>query len=212
MKRVSVIDFGLGNLLSVCRAFEKFDAEVELVDHPRQILDADRLVLPGVGAFGEGMDGLIRKELVEPILEYANKDRPFLGICLGMQLMLDFSSEFERREGLGLIPGAVVAIPKLNSDGQVAKIPHIGWSSLRLPQLSPDWTQTVLCDNEPGDDMYFVHSYQAIPQFEANRLADIDYNGERISAAIFKGNLVGCQFHPEKSGPVGLRIIRAFLK
>ena len=125
---VTVIDYGVGNLLSVSRALEHCGAQVDLADNPAQIARAHRLVLPGVGAFKDGMDGLRERALVEPIRQYASGGRPLLGICLGMQLLLDVSEEFGAHEGLGLIPGRVAAIPATTADGVPHKIPHIGWN------------------------------------------------------------------------------------
>ncbi|WP_279384302.1 imidazole glycerol phosphate synthase subunit HisH [Geotalea toluenoxydans] len=132
MSRVTVIDYGIGNLLSVARAFEHCGANVELTDDARKIADADYLVLPGVGAFADGMSGLVERGLIEPIKKFAAKERPFLGICLGMQMMLDQSEEYGANEGLGLIPGKVVAIPAVGVDGSPHKIPHIGWNEIYI--------------------------------------------------------------------------------
>lgn len=212
MSKVTVIDYGIGNILSVKRALEHCGAEVIITDSPQMIGEAERLVLPGVGAFADGMNGLRERGLIETIQKFATKGRPFLGICLGMQMMLEFGEEFGRCEGLGLIPGIVTKIPNTGVDGDIHKIPHIGWNTLLLPSETTDWKNTILNGIELGDAVYFVHSFTAIPTNENNRLADCHYNGRLISAAIKLDNLYGCQFHPEKSGLVGLRIINNFLK
>ncbi|MEI7818485.1 MAG: imidazole glycerol phosphate synthase subunit HisH [Desulfuromonadales bacterium] len=210
MPTVTIIDYGIGNLLSVARAFEHCGANIVLTDDPVKITGADYLVLPGVGAFADGMSGLTECRLVEPIKIFAAKERPFLGICLGMQLMLDESDEFGANEGLGLIPGKVVAIPTVGSDGLPHKIPHIGWNEITRPE-STSWQNTILQETPEGTPFYFVHSFTAVPSQQEHRLADCSYNGTMISAAVKNGNLYGCQFHPEKSGIAGLNIVSRFL-
>jgi glutamine amidotransferase len=212
MPTVTIIDYGIGNLLSVTRAFGHCGADPILSGTTEGILAAERLVLPGVGAFADGMAGLRERGLVDAVRQYAASGRPFLGICLGMQLMLDRSDEFGSHEGLGLIPGRVTAIPPTAADGSPHKIPHIGWNFLELPSPSASWSGTVLEGIAPGAAAYFVHSFTAMPDDPAHRLADCRYNGRLIAAAIRSGNLYGCQFHPEKSGEVGLAIVRNFLR
>lgn len=208
---VTVVDYGIGNLFSVTKAFERSGAEVTLSSAPADIAAARRLVLPGVGAFADGMRGLAERGLIDPIKAYARTGRPFLGICLGMQLMLDSSDEFGNHRGLGLIPGRVVAVPPIGTSGQTHKIPHIGWAALAMPRGRSSWHDTLLGRVEPGTTMYFVHSFMAEPSDQAHRLADCDYDGIAVSAAIQSQSLYGCQFHPEKSGPAGLRIVEDFL-
>jgi glutamine amidotransferase len=210
--RVTVIDYGIGNILSVCRAFEQCGAEVLLTTSPSDVDKADRLVLPGVGAFSNGMAGLSAGGFVEPIRKYSMTSRPFLGICLGMQMMLEASEEFGLHEGLGLIPGNVVAIPPVGTDGKPHKIPHIGWNTLLPPTSTTNWNGTILAGIAAGTEVYFVHSFTAVPASPVHRLADCDYDGRVISAAVKCDNLYGCQFHPEKSGEAGLRIIKNFLE
>ncbi|MDT8903847.1 imidazole glycerol phosphate synthase subunit HisH [Anaeroselena agilis] len=208
MPRVTIIDYGIGNLLSVRRAFEYCGAEVILTDSPELIEKAEHLVLPGVGAFADGMAGLRQRSLIEPIRRYAKENRPFMGICLGMQMMLEIGEEYGTHEGLGLIKGKVSKIPDTGVDGIAHKIPHIGWNSLAP---SSDWDETILDGINPGEAVYFVHSFTAMP-LDDNRLADCYYSGRVISAAIRSGNLYGCQFHPEKSGQIGLKIVDNFIR
>ncbi len=210
--RLIVIDYGVGNLLSVCRAFEACGAKLELTGSADRIGAADRLVIPGVGAFGDCVAELDRRRLVGPIREFVASGRPVLGICVGMQMLLTTGEEFGEHAGLGTVPGSVRAIPSTTADGRKHKIPHIGWSALLKPAAETDWTGTILDGIAPGATCYFVHSFTAEPEDARSRLADCDYNGRRISAAIRAGNVYGTQFHPEKSGEVGLRILRNFLR
>lgn len=214
MLKATIIDYGIGNILSVKRAFEYFGLEVCITDSEKEIVNAGILVLPGVGAFADGMNGLKEKKLVEAILKYAEKKRPFLGICLGMQMMLDESEEFGRHQGIGLIPGKVTAIENSDIYGASHKIPHIGWNELKIPRGKDEgyWENSILHGINDGESVYFVHSFTAVPTFEGHRLADSYYGGRLVSAVIKKDNLYGCQFHPEKSGQIGLKMIGNFIQ
>ncbi len=207
---VTVVDYGAGNILSVTRALAHVGAVATVTDDPAAVSAAERILLPGVGAFGKAMDELTKRRLIEPLRAYAASGRPFLGICLGMQLMLEESEEFGKQEGLGLIAGKVLPIPAVTATGERHKIPHIGWNPL-LPPTPGRWVGTIFSDLKIGTSMYFVHSFAAQPDQEADRLADVDYNGQRVSAAIQRGNLTGIQCHPEKSGPEGLSVLRNFV-
>lgn len=208
---VTVIDYGIGNLLSVQRGLEHCGAKVLVSSDPKAIRLATRVVLPGVGAFAVGMEELGRRGLDIAIREAAERGTPVLGICLGMQLLLDESEEFGTTNGLGLIPGRVVPVPGKDVNGSTQKIPHIGWSPLVMPFGRKNWEGTVLARVKKGDEAYFVHSYMAYPSNSSHRLADCSYGGIRIAAAIHRNNVVGCQFHPEKSGEVGLQVLQGFL-
>ncbi len=205
---VTVVDYGMGNILSVTRALEHCGAQAVLESAPSLIARAEKLVLPGVGAFGHGMDELRQRGLVDALREYAASGRPLLGICLGMQMLLDGSDEFnESGAGLGLIPGWVRKLP-----GQPGiKLPHIGWSAIRPPH-GAGWRDTLLENVPAGHEMYFVHSFCADPADPGHRLAETAYGDYAFCSAIGKDNITGCQFHPEKSGEAGLSIVRAFLK
>jgi glutamine amidotransferase len=207
---VTIIDYGVGNLLSVQRGFEKCGARVNLTSDPKEILDAKRVVLPGVGAFANAMEALNSFDLISVVKEIGKRNTPLLGICLGMELLLDESNEFGVTKGLGLIPGYVTSIPTKQVDGTVQKIPHIGWSSIQPSSNYTNWNDSILSNNRYGDSMYFVHSFMAVPSNQENRIADCDYGGHNISAVISKGNITGCQFHPEKSGETGLKILSQF--
>lgn len=208
---VVVVDYGLGNLLSVSRALEHVGASVTITDSPVEIGRARRVILPGVGAFSDGMNGLHERGLVEVLQRYGASNRPLLGICLGMQLLFDASEEFGQHEGLGLVRGRVVAIPATGQDDKAHKIPHIGWNELVKPDSRSRWEGTVLAGVPPGSGVYFVHSFAADPKDPRDRLADCYYDGRQVSAAVNSGALSGCQFHPEKSGEIGLHVLRNFL-
>ena len=157
------------------------------------------------------MQVLNELNLVPVIREVAARGTPFLGICLGMQLLLDESEEFGITAGLGLIPGNVRAIPGRSIAGEPLKIPHIGWNGLEAVN-GTHWDDTVLATNKVGDAAYFVHSFMACPTDDTHRVADCIYGGHRVAAVIGKDNVSGCQFHPEKSGEVGLNVLRQFLR
>ncbi len=208
---VAIIDYDVGNVLSVQRGLEHCGAQATLTADPEQILAAKRVVLPGVGAFGNAMGALERLGLVAVIQELARRQTPLLGICLGMQLLLEESEEFGHTAGLGLIPGRVIPVPAQTLSGQTQKVPHIGWSALQPSGAYRGWDGTLLQDNRLGEAAYFVHSYMAAPSNPAHRLAECEYGGHLVSAAIGRDHITGCQFHPEKSGEVGLKILRRFI-
>lgn len=212
MNKVAVVDYGLGNLRSVAHGLEHCGGEVSLVSEAAAIRDAHRLVLPGVGAFENGMAGLRERGLVEALLDVAASGRPVMGICLGMQMLLDRSHEFGLFEGLGLIPGEVVPVPPVDAQGRPHRIPIIGWYELSPPDGGPAFAADgILAGCRPGRSCYFVHSFMARTNDPADVAAVIDYNGVAVPAAVQRGKVIGCQFHPEKSGPVGLDILRRFL-
>lgn len=208
---IAVIDYGIGNLLSVRRGLERCGAEVSVTSDPAVILASPRVVLPGVGAFSDGMEELKRSGLDSVVREVASRGNPVLGICLGMQMLLDESEEFGVTAGLGLISGRVVNIPTTTVDGRTQKVPHIGWNALTLAPMRSDWQNTVLQDIQPGDAVYFVHSFMANPTDLRCRIADSLYGGTHIAATIARDNVIGCQFHPEKSGSIGLKVLQRFL-
>lgn len=206
--RVVVVDYGVGNLHSVEKAFRHAGAEVVISSDAAAVAGADRLVLPGVGAFADAMRELAARGLVEPVKAHAATGRPFMGICVGMQLLLAESTEFGRHAGLGIIPGTVEKIPDAG-----VKVPHVGWNAITPPHAGA-WRGSPLEDIDaetPAPMVYFVHSYNAVPTNEDDRLADAAYGNVRVCAAVRRGNVVGFQFHPEKSGPVGLRVLSRFL-
>ena len=210
-KRVVIVDYGIGNLFSVTRAFESCGATVRLTTDGSHIAEAERVVLPGVGAFEDGMKGLRQRGQIEPVQHFIGSGRPFLGICVGMQLLMEVGEEFGEHAGLGIVPGRVKPIPATGIDGRPHRVPHIGWSCLVPPLHGRDWKGTILQDLPQEPSVYFVHSFAPVPSRDADRVADCLYDGQRISAVIRSGNAYGCQFHPEKSGPTGLKIVQNFL-
>ena len=193
------------------RAFEYCGAKVNLTNNPDQIISAQRLVLPGVGSFANAMQELERLSLIEVIHEIYKIKKPLLGICLGMQLLFDESEEFGITTGLGLIPGRVIKIPNKTISNKLQKIPHIGWNKLQLSNTRIDWQETLLKDNYPHEAAYFLHSFMATPKIPEHLIAHCIYGGHKITAMVRKDNMTGCQFHPEKSGEVGLKILRRFI-
>jgi glutamine amidotransferase len=206
---IAIIDYGSGNVHSVRRAFVHCGAEPMLTADATAIENADRLVLPGVGAFADGMRSLHERRLVDPIRRFVESGRPLLGICLGMQMLATTSEEFGMHEGLNLMRGRVIQVPSRDVDGEPHKIPHIGWAEL-VPVTT--WAGSIFDDTPEGTSVYLVHSFQFEPEDVSHRLADCFYGGHRIAAAVRADNVTACQFHPEKSGAAGLRMIASFLR
>lgn len=209
--KITVVDAGIGNLFSIARALEVVGAEVELAHDLASIAQADHLILPGVGAFATGMQGLHTQGLDAAIINHANSGKPLLGICLGMQMLMSTSHEHGDHQGLGIIPGHVRQIPNTTTDGAKQKIPHIGWNDLHPPSKISNWNNTILANTTEGDAVYFVHSFAVSPDKAEDALAITTYGGHKICAVVKHGNVYGCQFHPEKSGEVGLNILRHFI-
>lgn len=208
---VTIVDYGMGNLFSVQRALEFCGANVRLSSSPADILAADRIVLPGVGAFADGMQGLRDRDLIEPLRQFTTSGRPVLGICLGMQMLASTSEEFGEHEGLGVIPGRVVAISAVTTQGQPQKIPCVGWNEI-YPASGSEWQATILKETAEGAPFYLVHSFHMIPDEPAHMVAHYTYGGHRVTAAIGSGSIFGAQFHPEKSGKAGLKMLAEFLR
>ena len=210
---IALIDYGISNLRSVQKAFEHLDTEVTLVDTPDRLAQADRLILPGVGAFPAGMRGLQERGLIEPIKQAAREGKPLIGICLGMQLLFEASDEMGETEGLGLLPGQVTKIQDARSKKQeagsspqpVLKIPHMGWNQLDVVRDHP-----LVRDLVSGTYAYFVHSYAIYPEDQSIVLATTEYGGP-FASIVGRGKIYGLQFHPEKSQAVGLKLLRNFL-
>jgi len=198
---IAIIDYGVGNLFSLCSSLKRIGAEAVVTADPRLISKADKLILPGVGAFADAAEKLRDTGLGDLVKEQAARGKDIMGICLGMQLLFEKSYEFGEHEGLGLLRGSVV--PMEGSIPGELKIPHIGWNALHFCKESK-----LLRYIKEGDCVYFVHSYYA-ENCDDSLVATAEY-GKELTAAVQKGNIMGCQFHPEKSGDVGLNILRAF--
>lgn len=204
MNKITMIDYGGSNLRSAQKAFEIVGADLETTADPDLICRADKLVMPGVGAFGAGMDAVRAMGLVDPIHEAVQRGIPLLGICIGMQFLFDESEEMGQHQGLGLIPGRVVHF-NINRPSPL-KIPHMGWN-----QLEHDGSHFLLQGVEPGAYTYFVHSYHCVPEDPNWIVARTEY-GRPFCAIVARENVYGIQFHPEKSHKIGLRIIRNFVE
>ncbi len=204
---ITMIDYGASNIRSAQKAFEHIGAEVVLTEDPDVVRKADKLVLPGVGAFGSGMEGLRQRNLPAAIHEAVQRGVPFLGICVGMQLMFSEGHEMGIHQGLDLISGKVIRFPHHNSSFLIPnlKVPHMGWN-----QLEPAWEHPLLAGVKAGDYAYFVHSYYCDPVEGTAVLAWTDY-GFPFASVVTQDNVYGLQFHPEKSQSVGLRILKNFV-
>jgi glutamine amidotransferase len=193
----AIVDYGVGNLMSVTNAMKYLGLDTQITSAPEELERADAIILPGVGAFPDAAERLRENGLDQVLIRQAEK-KPILGICLGMQLLFDLGEEVRRTPGLGLIPGEVRRIETAE------KLPHIGWNSLQFPNPSP-----LFCGLEEGAYVYFVHSYCGVAARPEDVIASTWY-GADVVAAVGRGNVYGCQFHPEKSGEVGLQILRNF--
>lgn len=202
--QIGVIHQGAGNIHSVCRGLKAVGCEPVILTNGADLPRFDRLVLPGVGSFATGMRVLEDQGMIEPIHTHVEAGRPFLGICLGAQLIMETSNEFGSHDGLGLIPGGVEYIPK----GPGVRVPHVGWAPVLADR---DWSNTWLKDQEPASHFYFTHSLVCAPADEAHVLASVEYGGNRLVAAVHKDNILGIQFHPEVSTRRGLSILKNFV-
>lgn len=208
MTKIAILDYGLGNTKSVFSALDKTGAAVCLTSDRDEILSADGLILPGVGAFAHGMHKLSSSKLDFMIWDFVQTGKPFLGICLGMQMLFDSSMEFGETKGLGLIPGRVLHLG--DSIKVQEKIPNVSWSEIELNSSS--WDNTILDGIKSGENMYFVHSYFAQPANEDDILSVSNFSGRDYCSTVKFKNIFGCQYHPEKSGSIGLRVINNFVE
>jgi len=199
---IHIVDYGMGNLRSVQKAFERLGVEATIADSPTDLAQAEAMVLPGVGAFRDAIAALRQHDLVDPIEDHIAADRPFLGICLGLQLLFDVSYEDGEFEGLGVIPGEVVRFQSQPG----LRIPHMGWNQVEFAQEHP-----VFAGIAPGSHFYFVHSYHVVPRDESVVAARTDHGGSFVSA-VGRGNLLATQFHPEKSQDNGRQLFENFAR
>ena len=201
---IAIVDYGVGNLFSLSSSLKALGIENELTADPTRLQQADQVILPGVGAFGDAMKKLQATGLDQAVKQLAASGKPLLGICLGMQLLFDSSEEFGQQAGLGLIPGRVVSLKEaFEQKGIDLKVPHIGWNPITIKQTSP-----LLKNIQEQNQFYYVHSFYAT-DCEPHLVATSEY-GVSVPGIVAKGNVYGTQFHPEKSGKVGLALLQAF--
>lgn len=206
--KVAIVDYGMGNLFSVRRACEYVGLHPVITSDVSVIMNSAAMILPGVGAFGDAMDNIKGKGLEAPIKKFIEGGNPFMGICLGMQLLMSESEEFGRHKGLDIIKGSVVRFPNVNSEKQRFKVPQMGWN--RIFKKPGHRGETLLKRVDDGEFMYFVHSYYAIPLDRKVVLSVTNYGGIEYCSSVSYENVFACQFHPEKSGREGLKIYENF--
>jgi glutamine amidotransferase len=205
MTSITIIDYGMGNLRSVQKAFEQVGCDAVVTADPAVVAKADKLVLPGVGAFRDCIRNLTDGGFVDPIKAHVAAGKPFLGICLGLQLLFTESEEFGRHQGLGIIPGRVERFPEgLQEGGEPLKVPHMGWNRIEIRRPAP-----LFRGVEDGSFVYFVHSYYVVPDDPAVIATETGY-GATFCSSIWRDNVMATQFHPEKSQAVGLRMLKNF--
>jgi imidazole glycerol-phosphate synthase subunit HisH len=209
---ITVVDYGTINLKNILRGFEYVGLPVISSSDPKEIAKAEKMVLPGVGAFPAGMRELRRQGIDIALQEAGTRGCPILGICLGMHLLLERSFEGGEHEGLGLIPGEAVGIPKYHgpNEEKIRKIPNVGWRQVVPSKTGLDWRPNDFGGVPPGSFFYFVHSFMSIPRHDNSVVGTSDYDGIDINAIIKQGNIIGVQFHPERSGPAGLELLKWF--
>lgn len=211
LTRVVIVDYKMGNLFSVKQACEFVGLEAIISSKKDDILNADAVILPGVGAFGNAIATLNKLDLVNSIIDAIKSGKPFMGICLGMQLLFSESEEFGKHKGLGVIPGAVIKFPPKNIKGEKNKVPQVGWNRINKPLFSSSldrWLNSPLADIKDGEFMYFVHSYYCKPENNDIVFSVTEYCGLQYSSSILWRNIFACQFHPEKSAQQGLRLYK----
>jgi glutamine amidotransferase len=211
---VAIVDYGTGNLYNVHRACQHVGLQASITDSPAEVLAADGVLLPGVGSMPDAMAFLDEAGLSDALRSVAERGTPLLGICLGMQMLMEEGSEFTRHRGLGILAGEVVRFPSHDENGAELKVPHIGWNSVqrRTGYNDDPWRDTPLESTPDGEYMYFVHSYHVVPADPRVSIGITRYGGVEFCSVVAWGNTFGCQFHPERSGTHGLRIYREFAR
>jgi imidazole glycerol-phosphate synthase subunit HisH len=204
-KKIAIIDYQLGNLFSVQQACLYLGYDAYITSDPKSIINADYAILPGVGAFADSMINMEKLDLIEPIKDFVASGKPFMGICLGLQLLLTESEEFGNSKGLNLIEGVVKRFSNKDTEGAVLKVPQIAWNQIYEPRKDA-WVDTPLSICKEGDYMYFVHSFYAQPTSSDVILSTTNYGGYDYCSSVIKDNIFACQFHPEKSGQYGVKI------
>ena len=210
---VAIVDYGMGNLFSVKHACDHVGLRGMVTSEKRDILSANAVILPGVGAFGDAMKALEKLDLLGPLREVAESERPLLAICLGLQLLMEESPEFGSHRGLGIVPGHVARFSNLDSAGERFKVPQVGWNRISrvsgdLQATSEAWSTSPLKGISSGEFMYFVHSYYVVPSDSSVVMTTTTYGDGEFCSSLRKRNIFACQFHPERSGGAGLSIYR----
>lgn len=208
--QVAIVDFGLGNLYSVRQACRHVNLDAEITSSRDAILNANAVILPGVGAYGDAMNALHRLGLVATLREFADSGRPFLGVCLGMQLLMSESQEFGRYEGLNIIKGSVIPFGNPREGNRRLKVPQIGWNQICASEKTIKWDNSILNGLPQDEYMYFVHSFVVVPEDPAITLSTTCYGDVSFCSSLQVGNIFACQFHPERSGKKGLQIYQNF--
>ena len=208
MKQITIIDYECGNILNLIRAIKFLNYKVEITHDHKKIMNSSHVILPGVGAFGNAMKQIEKYSLQNCILEYSKLNKPLLGICLGMQILLTESYEYGVHKGLNLIEGKVIKIS--NKGNKEVKVPHMGWNEIYPNNGKEEWKSKILKSSLIGKSFYFVHSFVCVTKNSESNIAVCKYSDISIPAVISKGNIFGCQFHPEKSADNGLAVLRNF--
>ncbi len=211
-KNIVIVDYGLGNLFSVKHACDYYGEDIKISSNKYDIANADGIILPGVGAFGEAMSNLEKLDLIVPIKDFIQADKPFLGVCLGMQLLFSESEEFGSSKGFGIIEGTVQKFPPNSAMGKQLKVPQIAWNQIYSHQSTSElWKTSPLKDVKNGEYMYFVHSFFGMPQSQENILTTTQYEDFEYCSGVVKGNVYAMQFHPEKSAQKGIGIYQNWM-
>ena len=208
-KKVAIVDYQLGNLFSVRQACLHLGYDAVITSETKDVAGADYVILPGVGAFGDAMDNLQQYDLIAPMMDHIAAGKPFMGVCLGLQLLFTESEEFGRTKGLNIIEGVAKRFPAVDDEGNMLKVPQIEWNQIASAS-EERWKNSPLRACKSRDYMYFVHSYYVVPESEQYILSLTEYGGLTYCSSIVKGNVFACQFHPEKSGTHGLDIYSSF--
>ena len=208
--QVAVIDYEMGNLFSVKRACEQAGLNAVITADKSIIMNSDGVILPGVGAFGDAMESLEKKDIISPLKDFVKRGKPLMAICLGMQLLMSESEEFGHHKGLNIIEGSVVRFPVKNKEGGKIKVPHVGWNKIFQPSSEDRtcWNESPLKNIMNGEFMYFVHSYYVVSSDKEAILSTTTYEGTQFCSSIIRRNVVACQYHPEKSAAEGIKIYK----
>ena len=210
-KKVTILDYGFGNVFSLINALKYLKTEVEISNDPKQLLNSDRIIITGVCAFSACINNMKEKGLDDMLKQFAKSDKPILGICIGMQILFERSTEFGLNEGLSLIPGEIRRIPDKDLNGNNLKVPHMGWSEIIQLDDSLERNNGIMGSIKPNRSAYFAHSFSAQNMKKENIVAVADYGGNNLNAIVQRDYIFGTQFHPEKSHNFGLKILENFL-